>query len=1365
MPQHYRASLCFFIFLLLLSSGYRPRLNAQSKGELLALASGDFDEDGAPDLVLARRTEKGSLVTLRRGNPGFLFHHLSPGQPQSPFFPEQTIAELNSAPDYLGAGDFDADGHTDIIAAQSGALELDWARGNGRGGLLAPATVQLSGALTAFCVGEINRADGLPDLALGLANGTGGRLQIWEGAEGALRCEPENYFFDAPIRTIAAGRLGDDRFHSLVLGAGSRLVRLSGRDRKTATDLPAPSGSFAEQQFSAAIQSVAIGDFAGAGSKGVALLLADGSLQILNANWSNGAEPFAPATSSKPRQRLPSFTTGATGAAGQSISAARLITARVSSAPLEQCLVTGVSGQPLWIWNNNLADREGVLAIPHAEATDELYAAGEIHDVRAALPLRLNEDALSDLVVLRVGATEPEFIFTAPTNTFIVTSKAASGNGSLAKAIQDAAASPGLDRIEFNLPGPTPVTLEGVGGLVEIKEAIVIDGTTQPGYQGRPLIGVERCRSPEAVLELLGGNSVIRGLALSNCRFDNTSAPQDRGAAVKLNGGSNNIIEANYLGLRVDGSCGVSQSGACSSSCNYDVLLTNSSNNLIGGRLPVSRNVITGSLAAAVLVKGAGNNRIEGNLIGVTPDDAVRFYSPRYIFIESPNNVIGGTEPGAGNTHANVYLRETSGCSIQGNLDLKLSVDNSSGNLIGGTTPGARNLSISLFIYAGSRDNLTQGNYIGVDADGLRPALDANNSTGSFTIDGDSNLIGGVIPGARNLIISQTSIRGSNNKMQGNYLGVNATGTAALIYPTLYYGSVSGFGLVSVFGNDNLIGGTTAGAGNLISGLGSSGVILNGKGNRALGNLVGTKADGVSPLGNQGFGIIAGGESYIGGVAPGEGNVIAFNFYGGARGGVIRGNSIHSNQGLGIDYAEDDVSPNIPDENHSGVDFHQNAPLVTLAVATAEGTRIQGRLNSYANSSFLIDVYANATCNYSGYGEGQTYLGSTTVNTDANFNAKFSFTLPRAVPPGQVITATATRIGGVTSEFSPCVTVTTGCASAYPFQYTVTGPISAEGSSLVGDYYLISAEGGAGKISVDTFGVCPWTAASGANWLLLTSSGGSGPGELGFSATRNPGAASRLAKVTVGNHIVNFLQAGRAAVVSAASYRSDDITNRGILSAFGINLAPSTQVANGLPLPDSLDDTLVMMTNDLGHQFRTPLFFISPGQINFLIPRPERGFGNDTTVTIFNRRGSVSQARIFVDTPYSTPGALFSANSTGNGVAAAVAIRVKADGTQTYEPIARFDQSQNKFTPLPLDLGQEGEQIYLALFGTGIPNSPEATVGGVTAPITYVGPQGGLLGLDQVNLQLPRSLSGKGLVDVRLMNGGRFSNTVQIQIR
>lgn len=236
--------------------------------------------------------------------------------------------------------------------------------------------------------------------------------------------------------------------------------------------------------------------------------------------------------------------------------------------------------------------------------------------------------------------------------------------------------------------------------------------------------------------------------------------------------------------------------------------------------------------------------------------------------------------------------------------------------------------------------------------------------------------------------------------------------------------------------------------------------------------------------------------------------------------------------------------------------------------------------------------------------------------------------------------------------------------------------------------------------------------------------------------------------------------------VSAASFAgANGLAPESIVAAFGVNLATSAQSANSLPLPTTLAGVSVKIKDSLGAERLAPLFFISPGQINFVIPAGASA--GQATLTVINAGAPVAAGEILIAGV--APG-LFSANSSGQGVANAFAFRVKANGSQSLEPVARFDPSQNGFVPIPIDLGSTNDQVFLVLYGTGLRyrsslSAVNCSIGGVSSEVLFAGAAPGFTGLDQVNVRLPRSLAGRGEVDVALVVDGKAANKTRVSIR
>jgi uncharacterized protein (TIGR03437 family) len=259
-----------------------------------------------------------------------------------------------------------------------------------------------------------------------------------------------------------------------------------------------------------------------------------------------------------------------------------------------------------------------------------------------------------------------------------------------------------------------------------------------------------------------------------------------------------------------------------------------------------------------------------------------------------------------------------------------------------------------------------------------------------------------------------------------------------------------------------------------------------------------------------------------------------------------------------------------------------------------------------------------------------------------------------------------------------------------------------------------------------------------------------------------------VANVSPGNVSVllnDCIASSNLAVVSAASFSRFWQAPESIVSAFGAGLADQTAVATTLPLPTTLAGATLAVKGSAGPELNAPLFFASPTQINFLIPKETTS--GLATLTVTKGGKVVSQGAIQIDMV--APG-LFSANSSGQGVASGVALRFRADGAQATERIAVFDPMQNKFVPSPIDLGPTSDQVFLVLFGTGIRyrsslSAVSAKIGDVNAESLYAGQVTGFEGLDQVNLRIPRSLAGRGEVEIALMVDGKAANTVTCSVK
>jgi hypothetical protein len=287
----------------------------------------------------------------------------------------------------------------------------------------------------------------------------------------------------------------------------------------------------------------------------------------------------------------------------------------------------------------------------------------------------------------------------------------------------------------------------------------------------------------------------------------------------------------------------------------------------------------------------------------------------------------------------------------------------------------------------------------------------------------------------------------SNAIIQGNLIGTDVTGSSAL--------GNAGDG-VSISGALNTqIGGSISSARNIISGNLGNGinVVVSSfcHDTHIQGNLIGTAADGRTPLGNQQNGILlpaSGAGTNLVGSAAGSNlntsNTIAFNL----RNGVdvpnttsqsleaqrISANSIHDNGQLGIDLSGDGVTPNDPGDGDTGANGLQNFPVLDAAFGFNGNLTIYGNFNSGPSKDFTLEFYANQAGDSLGFGEGQICLGQANVTTDASGNAAFNVTFPL---PASVVAVSATAIdsNGNTSEFSASTNISSTAPTTPP-----TGP-------------------------------------------------------------------------------------------------------------------------------------------------------------------------------------------------------------------------------------------------------------------------------------------------------------------------------------
>lgn len=458
------------------------------------------------------------------------------------------------------------------------------------------------------------------------------------------------------------------------------------------------------------------------------------------------------------------------------------------------------------------------------------------------------------------------------------------------------------------------------------------------------------------------------------------------------------------------------------------------------------RGFIIRRFTYGIQITGASsqNHVISGNYIGVNHDasDTSGCYIGIEILGSAGNVMIGGTNAEdrnivSGNHHIGVRLLNSSNNTLYNNyigvdhtgnfalpnydgLSLEASTQN---NIIGGSGPGMKNVISGNYAYGlpligiHTRHNMITGNYIGTNASGTAAVP---NTYGILFDDGARfNTIGGYAAGEGNILSGNTgyglfiyNLGTTENYIYGNYIGTDATGTFAV--PNGNGIVVDGIATKHIIDK------------NLISGNIQQGIVIHITGSNEhliTRNLIGTDISGTQPLGNgsDGIRIAEGGQYNMIGIAPDSGNVIAFN---GGNGILvmtpadfcnrISGNSIHSNALLGIDLWPEGVTANDPGDQDNGPNANMNFPVIQTANynSLSGETTISGILDSPGAENCTIEFFLSDN-DSSNHGEGKVYLTSVIPMS----NGTFIHTFPGPLTENSIC-ATATDACGNTSEFS-----------------------------------------------------------------------------------------------------------------------------------------------------------------------------------------------------------------------------------------------------------------------------------------------------------------------------------------------------------
>jgi len=559
-------------------------------------------------------------------------------------------------------------------------------------------------------------------------------------------------------------------------------------------------------------------------------------------------------------------------------------------------------------------------------------------------------------------------------NPLLVTTTTDSGAGSLRAAIAFADSNGG-GTITFAIPGSGPFTIQPLTALPDLTSGVSIDGTSQPGYGGTPIIVLSGALAGSGVngLTLTGSSSTVQGLVINN--FGGNGIELDQGG---------DTVSGNWIGVAASGTTAAGNSTG---------IFVTSAGNTIGGTTAGARNVISGNTGNGVIIVGdnSNGNLIEGNYIGTDASGTHALGNHDHgVAIASDlaaGNIIGGTAPGAGNVISGSSFNNSSGIVangtdtlIEGNLIgtdktgtlalgnvYGITIGQDTSTTIGGTTAAARNITSGNQVgidFSGGGGAVISGNYIGTDISGNNALPNTNEGIAVYQASGVT--IGGTASGAGNVISGNTQwqvgIGGSatttGNIVVGNYIGTNAAGSGSLT------GAAGGDqGGVQIYGgaNGNTIGGTTAGAGNIISGNSGDGIDITGSGttgNVVEGNYVGSDVTGIIGVANGGDGIDVSNASNntIGGTTAAARNIISGNTGAGVQilagnGNVVDGNFIGTDRTGSIALGN----------QHDGVDVWFGASTNTIGGPTSTPGSGAGNVISGNQGTGIYVANANTT--------------------------------------------------------------------------------------------------------------------------------------------------------------------------------------------------------------------------------------------------------------------------------------------------------------------------------------------------------------------------------------------------------------------
>jgi CSLREA domain-containing protein len=933
--------------MLVTASGVEASIDL---GPARTAALGHLDSDGVVDLVVGHGEGNQAFAVVTLGDPRFRLgarhdqlRELDGLVPEQPFASEAVVYPLPFAPDWAAVGDYDADGDFDVVFAARGLAKLFWMAGDGHAGLDAGHTIKLSGGVTAFISGEVNRPDGLTDLVVAVHGANGSNLVVFESPLGALRGDPELHTISSPITSLALEWFDDDGWPDIAAAAGDTVVVVSGRDRRLTLKREKREAVAAATktalEFERAVTGIAAGDFVGRDQRAqLAVRLDDGSVTLLRR--AEGAFQRSDLGTLPPEGTM--------------------ISARNSGLPGHDLVVTRPSIGRVELFHAESTKASGPKLEP-VPAPDRA--------VTSIITGRLNVDSRDDMILLcldgtvQVAASKSRIAIVVDTTDDIDNGGCQYQGCSLREAIISANIQPAGSTITFDLGiGATIHPTSELPALTQ-PASTVIDGTVTSGIvTGLLRITGDLAGTDVNGLVIEGGNATVSNFTIGGFDYHGISLRSD-----------NNTI----TGCRI----GLDETGGIADPNNYGIFVSLSADNTIGGTANGDGNVISGNTSRGISEYAGDGSVIMGNLIGLDQTGNAAVPNTKGILTEGTVGFrIGSAVPGGGNVISgnltdgldvegtsdpfavpSLILGNTIGLDPSGILEFPnggdgIQAEGSYSLTIGGPSSLAGNVvsgnsQNGINLLAGSVDVQIQGNSIGTDPSGT---VEMGNTDGIRLDAAEESTIGGAVSGTGNLI--------SGNRSSG----LSSAGAASLAHHIDILGNLIG---PAIDGSDV------------------------------------ESRQGITFAGGQIFTIgtleapntIA--WHLYEGIEITEDCVAVF-----VGPNTIHSNARTGGGSVPIDLGGDGVTPNDPLDADSGPNELQNFPEIEF-VDPVSGD-VDFYVRSTPSSQFVVHFYESPFCHDSGYGEGRTYLGSMTVTTEANGEVSDQVTLG-PLSEGAVITATA----------------------------------------------------------------------------------------------------------------------------------------------------------------------------------------------------------------------------------------------------------------------------------------------------------------------------------------------------------------------